>query len=80
MESENFSHKLEQYSLLEKAYQNGYLSDRVFSLLLQNFLISPGGYVMDTGSNENANSAVVLRLFDRIKEHPLLWKWFFMVA
>jgi len=75
-----FEHKLEQYSLLEKAYQNGYLSDRDFSLLLQNFLISPGGYVMDTGSNENANSAVVLRLFDRIKEHPLLWKWFFMVA
>lgn len=80
MESENFSHKLEQYSLLEKAYENGYLSDRDFSLLIQNLLISPGGYVIDTGSGEQVNAQVVMRLFDNIHRHPLLWKWFFMVA
>ena len=75
-----FEHKLEQYSILEKAYNNASLNGFDFSLLIQNLLISPGGYVIDTGNYANVNAEVALRLFDRIKEHPLLWKWFFMVA
>ena len=75
-----FEHQLEQYSILEKAYNNASLNGFDFSLLIQNLLISPGGYVIDTGNYANANAEVALRLFKNIKRHPLLWKWFFMVA
>jgi hypothetical protein len=65
--------------LLAKAYEQGYLSGFDFSLLMQNFLISEGGWVIDTGNYENANAEVALRLEQKIKEHPDLWR-FFMVA
>ena len=51
-----------------------------FALLMQDLLISEGGYVIDTGNWENVNAAVALRLIDKIKSHPILWKLFFMVA
>ena len=66
--------------LLEKAYNQGYLSGFDFSVLMQNYLVSENGYVIDTGNYENVNAEVALRLAERIKRHPLLWKLFFMVA
>ena len=80
MKNAEFGHKLERYSLLEKAYSDGYLSDHDFSELLTNYLISPGGYVLDTGSGDQVNAEVALRLFANIKRHPYLWKKFFMVG
>lgn len=65
--------------LLEKAESQGYLSGFDFSLLMQELLISEGGYVIDTGNYENVNAEVALRLAKKIKENPKLWK-FFMVA
>lgn len=43
-------------------------------------LVSKGGYVIDTGNYENVNAEVARRLVRKIEEHPIIWKWFFMVA
>ena len=66
--------------ILNKAYQQGWLSGFDFSLLIQDITISENGYVIDTGNWENVNAEVALRLAEQIKKHPILWKLFFMVA
>ena len=66
--------------ILNKAYQQGWLSGFDFSLLIQDMTISENGYVLDTGNWENVNAKVALRLAEQIKKHPILWKLFFMVA
>lgn len=66
--------------ILNKAYQQGWLTGFDFSLLVQDMTISENGYVLDTGNWENVNAEVALRLAERIKKHPILWKLFFMVA
>lgn len=65
---------------IEKARHNGWLSGFDFSILMQDFLISDGGYVIDIGNWENVNAEVALRLEERIRKHPVLWKLFFMVG
>lgn len=65
--------------LLDKADEQGYLSGFDFSILMHRFLISEGGYVIDTGNYENVNAEVALRLAQKIKDNPLLWQ-IFMVA
>ena len=66
-------------NILDKAYDQGYLSGFDFSILMQQLLISEGGYVLDTGNYENVNAEVALRLAEKIKQHPKLWQ-LFMVA
>jgi len=66
--------------ILNKAYQQGWLSGFDFSLLIQDMTISENGYVIDTGNWENVNAEVALRLAERIKKHPILWKLFYTVA
>ena len=66
--------------LLDKSYNEGILKEMDFSILMQNLLISEGEYVIDVGNNWQVNAVVALRLKEKIKKHPLLWKWFFMVA
>lgn len=66
--------------ILEKAYNQGWLSGFDFSVLIQRMTISEDGYVLDTGNFENVNAEVALRLAENIKKHPILWKLFFMVA
>lgn len=66
--------------ILNKAYQQGWLSGFDFSLLIQDITISENGYVIDTGNWENVNAEVALRLAEQIKKHPILWRLFFMVA
>lgn len=66
--------------ILDKAYQQGYLSGFDFSLLIQDMTISENGYVLGTGNWENVNAEVALRLAEQIKKHPILWKLFFMLA
>ena len=66
--------------ILNKAYQQGWLSGFDFSLLTQEMTISENGYVIDTGNWENVNAEVALRLAKQIKKHPILWKLFFMIA
>lgn len=51
-----------------------------FSVLIQRMTISEDGYVLDTGNFKNVNAEVALRLAEKIKKHPILWKMFFMVA
>lgn len=70
----------EHKGLLEKAYNQGWLSGFDFSVLIQRMTISEGSYVLDTGNYENVNAEVALRLAEKIKKHPILWKLFFMVA
>lgn len=65
--------------LLKKAEDQAYLDGFDFAILMQRFLISEDGYVIDTGNWENVNAEVALRLAKRIEEHPLLWE-IFMVA
>lgn len=64
---------------LDKAYEQGWLSGFDFSVLMHELLVSEGGYVLDTGNYENVNAEVALRLAEKIKKHPVLWK-LFMVA
>lgn len=66
--------------ILNKADRQGWLSGFDFSLLIQDMTITENGYVLDTGNWENVNAEVALRLAERIKKHPILWKLFFMVA
>ena len=66
--------------ILDKAYQQGWLSGFDFSILIQDMAISENGYVIDTGNWENVNAEVALRLAEKIKKHPILWKLFFMVG
>ena len=66
--------------ILDKAEAHGYLNGYDFSILVQNLLVSENGYVIDTGNWENVNAEVALRLIEKIKRHPILWKHFFMVA
>lgn len=70
----------EQKDILDKAAEKCYLNGFEFSILIQNLLISENGYVLDTGNWENVNAEVALRLVEKIKKHPILWKHFFMVA
>ena len=72
--------KIIKEKILYKAYKQGWLSGFDFSVLMQEFLVSEDGYVIDTGNYENVNAEVALRLAEKIKKHPKLWKWFFMVA
>ena len=65
--------------LLQKAKNYGYLNGVDFSIVMQNLLISEGGYVIDTGNYENVNAVVAIRLAEKIKKHPWLWKNFFTV-
>lgn len=65
---------------LDKASKECYLSGADFSILMHELLISEDGYVIDTGNYENVNAAAALLLAKKIEEHPLLWKFFFMVA
>ena len=66
--------------ILNNAEIQGYLNGFEFSILIHNLLISENGYVIDTGNWENVNAEVALRLVEKIKKHPILWKLFFMVA
>lgn len=66
--------------LLQKAEVQGSLDAREFNSLMHKLLISRDGYVIDTGNYENVNAEVALRLAEKVKEHPLLWRLFFMVA
>lgn len=66
--------------ILNKAYQNGWLSGFDFSLLIQDMTISENGYVIGTGNWENVNAQVAIRLAKQINKHPIIWKLFFMVA
>lgn len=65
--------------ILNKAKVQGWLSGFDFSVLMQELLVSPNAYVIDTGNWQNVNAAVAQILAQRIRRHPLLWKWFFMV-
>lgn len=66
--------------ILDNAEIQGYLNGFEFSILIQKLLISENGYVIDTGNWENVNAEVALRLVEKIRRHPILWKHFFMVA
>ncbi len=66
--------------ILDKAEAQGYLNGFEFSILVRELLISENGYVLDTENWENVNAEVALRLVEKIKKHPILWKHFFMVA
>ena len=73
-------HRRKTKKLLNKGYEQGWLSGLDFSVLMHRLLVSEGGYVIDTGNYENVNAEVALRLAANIKRHPMLWKWFFMAA
>lgn len=66
--------------ILNKADRHGYLNGYDFSILVQNLLISEHGYVIDTGDWKNVNAEVALRLAEKVRKHPRLWKLLFMVA
>ena len=66
--------------ICDKARSKGWLNGFDFSVLIQELTIPEGAWVIDTGNFENVNAEVALRLIDRIRRHPIIWKLFFMVA
>ena len=58
----------------------GWIDGVDFSIFMQDLLVSRDGYIMDTGNFENANYVCAHRLLNKIKRHPWIWKWFFMVG
>lgn len=66
--------------ICDKARSKGWLNGFDFSILIQELTIPEGAWVLDTGNFENVNAEVALRLIDRIRRHPIIWKLFFMVA
>lgn len=58
----------------------GSLSNDKFASLIRNLLVSEHGYVTDTGTNAQVNLIILEALVEKVKAHPKLWKWFFMVA
>ena len=66
--------------ICDKARSKGWLNGFDFSILIQDLTIPEGAWVIDTGNFENVNAEVALRLIDRIRRHPIIWKLFFMVA
>lgn len=73
-------YQTERKDVLDKAAKDGYLNGYEFSILIQDLAISEHGYVIDTGNWENVNAEVALRLAEKVRKHPRLWKLFFMVA
>lgn len=63
-----------------KAYDEGFLTNDEFAFLMQELLVSENGYVLDTGSGGQVNAEIALRIIKKIKKHPILWEWLFMVA
>ena len=63
-----------------KAYDKGFLTNDEFAFLMQELLVSEDGYVLDTGNGGQVNAEIALRIIKKIKKHPKLWKWLFMVA
>jgi hypothetical protein len=63
-----------------KAYDKGFLTNDEFAFLMQELLVSEDGYVLDTGNGGQVNAEIALRIIKKIKKHPKLWEWFFMVA
>lgn len=70
----------EAKEILDKANKQGWLSGFDFSVLMANLLVSEDGYVLDTGNYENVNAEIALRLAEKIKKNPRLWRRNFMVA
>ena len=64
---------------INKAKKTGFLNGFDFSVLMQQLLISKDGYVIDTGNYENVNAVIADRLVNKIKKHPILWR-FFMIG
>ena len=56
----------------------GHIDGFDFSIFMQRLLIPEDVCVIYTGNWENANYPCAYHLLDRIKKHPLIWKWFFM--
>lgn len=63
-----------------KAYDKGFLTNDEFVFLIQELLVSENGYVLDTGNGGQVNAEIALRIIKKIKKHPKLWEWLFMVA
>lgn len=63
-----------------KAYDKGFLTNDEFAFLIQELLVSEDGYVLDTGNGGQVNAEIALRIIKKIKKHPILWEWLFMVA
>lgn len=66
--------------MTEKAMNDGYLSYTDFTFLIQDFLVSPTGYVADRCTNSQVCAIIAVELVNKIKKHPILWKILFMVA
>ena len=56
----------------------GWMDDKNFSLIMQDLLISKGGYIIDIGDWETVNYACCYGLLRKIKKHPILWKIFML--
>ena len=63
-----------------KAYDKGFLTNDEFAFLMQELLVSENGYVLDTGNGGQVNAEIALRIIKKIKKHPKLWEWLFMVV
>lgn len=68
------------YHILMDGADDGALSDPQFAIFMKAMLVSETGWVIPTGSGENANYAVARLLFDNAIEYEKVWKRKFMVG
>lgn len=66
--------------ILAKTEKQNFIDGFDFSIAIQDLLISEDGWVIDTGNYTNVNAECLIRLMDKIKKHPFIWKLFFMIA
>ena len=77
MSKKKFAFSKNTQEIIEKANTKGFLEDSDVRNFLVNIMVPEDAYIMDTGSRYEVNALIVLRLAEKIKNHPLIWKLFF---
>ncbi len=73
------ANKIDEFRMMKhlaKADEKGVISNDEFNDFIMGCLISKGGYIIDCGNGAQCNAVAILRLYYKIKKHPILWKLF----
>ena len=51
-----------------------------FSEFIQGAFIDKDAHIIDTGNFSDVNAELMMRIAEKIKKHPKIWKWFFKIG
>ena len=63
-----------------KAEKCGYLDNEDVVRIMDCLLASDDGYIADYCTVDQGNAIMMLEFLEKVKKHPLIWKWLFMIA